>query len=115
MMRASCSGVEDEDTMGFDGGAGASEADGAVPSPGLPRISSNPINDNNRKIFIKPPDCEVLNGEGPSQILNMLHSSTDSTTRRAPKKCLTYQGRFKSVMMTRPAFLSAWINLLSPI
>jgi hypothetical protein len=52
MMRASCSGSEAEDTIGFDDGAGASDAEGAALSPADPKISTRLSKGKNRKLFI---------------------------------------------------------------
>jgi len=51
MMRASASGIEDDDTMGFDGGAVGSDAETAPPSPADPKISTRRSNGKNRKFF----------------------------------------------------------------
>jgi hypothetical protein len=52
MMRASASGIEDDDTMGFDGGAVGSDAEAAPLSPADPKISTRLSNGKNRKLFI---------------------------------------------------------------
>jgi hypothetical protein len=54
MTQASTSGSDDEDTMRFNGKAGASDAEGLALSCPLLRISDNPINDSKRKVFIMP-------------------------------------------------------------
>src|SRR5690349_6294074 len=54
MTQASASGSDDEDTMRFNGKAGASDAEGLALSLTLLMISDNPINDSKRKIFIMP-------------------------------------------------------------
>jgi hypothetical protein len=51
-MRASASGIEDDDTMGFDGGAVGSAAEATPLLPADPKISNRPTNGKNRKLFI---------------------------------------------------------------
>jgi hypothetical protein len=52
MMRASASGIEDEETMGFAGGAVGSDTEAAGMSPGDPKINNKLSNNNNSKFLI---------------------------------------------------------------
>jgi hypothetical protein len=52
MMRASASGIEEEETMGFDGGAVGSDPEAAGLSPADPKVIIRPSNRNDWKFLI---------------------------------------------------------------
>jgi hypothetical protein len=72
MMRASASGIEDEETMGFDGGVVGSDPEAAELSPADPNITKGLSNSNNWKILMARLllIIKVLNGRNQSTYVN---------------------------------------------